>query len=186
MNNAEMILTCLDQKLNARIELTLYGRAALFLGFKYPPDAYALSRDVDAVLWKGQAEMLLETTNFWEAVNDVNEELTDQELYISHFFEEDQVILRPDWRTYRVNVKGSWNHLDLSRLGDIDLLLSKLMRDDPIDLGDAMFIYEQGHLEIATVIQAFQDARIPNIPEIQEQFALASRRFLQAISSKQK
>ena len=86
MNNVETILTYLDQKLEASVELTLYGRAALFLGFEHPPEEYAMSQDIDAVLWKGQAEMLLETTNFWEAVNDVNELLVDQELYISHFF----------------------------------------------------------------------------------------------------
>ncbi len=104
MNNAEIILACLDQKLNARIELTLYGRAALLLGFECPPDEYALSRDVDAVFWKGQAEMLFETTNFWTAVNEVNHELTDQELYITHFFEEDQVILRQDWRIHHIQM----------------------------------------------------------------------------------
>jgi hypothetical protein len=181
MNNAETILTHLDRKLNTRIELTLYGRAALALGFDHPPDEYALSRDVDAVFWKGQAEMLLETTNFWEAVNDINNELADQELYISHFFEEDQVILRPDWRAHRVTVKGAWHYLDLFRLGDIDLLLSKLMRDDPIDHQDALFIYEQGHLDVTTVTRAFQAARFPDIPEIYEQFTLASRRLLKAI-----
>ena len=184
MNNAETILTYLDQKLNTCVELTLYGRAALFLGFECPPEEYALSRDVDAILWKGQVEMLLETTNFWEAVNDVNNALTDQELYISHFFEEDQVILRPDWRMHRVKVQGSWTFLDLYRLGDIDLLLSKLMRDDPIDLEDAIFIYEQGHLDIATISQAFDEARIPDILEIQEQFTLASHRLLQAINKR--
>lgn len=55
MNNAKRILACLDRKLNAHIDLTLYGRAAIVLGFECPPDEYALSRDVDAVLWKGQA-----------------------------------------------------------------------------------------------------------------------------------
>jgi len=183
MNNADLILTSLDRKLTTRIELTLYGRAAIFLGFERPPDEYALSRDIDAVLWKGQAEMLLETTNFWEVVNAVNAELTDQELYISHFFEEDQVILRPDWRIHRVKITRRWNHLDLYRLGSLDLLLSKLMRDDPIDLEDALFIYEQGHLGVAAVIQACQEARIPDIPEIHEQFALASRRFFQIINA---
>ena len=115
-------------------------------------------------------------------MNEVNHELTDQELYISHFLEEDQVILRQDWRIQRIQVKGSWKHLDLYRLGDLDLLLCKLMRDDPIDLEDAIFIYEQGHLDIATVAQAFQDAKIPDIHEIKEQFVLASHRFLHAIS----
>lgn len=181
MNNAEMILNSLNRRLTSQIELTLYGRAALFLGFEQPQNEYALSRDVDAVLWKGQAEMLLETSNFWEAVNAVNTELTDQELYISHFFEEEQVILRPDWRTHRVEITHSWNNLDLYRLGDIDLFLSKLMRDDPIDLEDALFIYKQGHLDIARVTQAFQEARIPDIPEIQEQFELASQRFIHTL-----
>jgi hypothetical protein len=184
MNNADKILTCIDRKLTTNVELTLYGRAALVLGFEHPPDEYALSRDVDVVLWKGQAEMLLDATNFWEAVNAVNAELTDQELYISHFFEEDQVILLPDWRMHRVKIARTWSYLDLFRLGDLDLLLSKLMRDDPIDLEDALFIYEQGRLEVASVTQALQDARVPDIPEIQEQFALASQRFLHAIETR--
>ncbi len=182
MNNAERILTALDLKLNSCIELTLYGRAALFLGFDRPPQEYALSRDVDAVFWKGQAEMLLETTNFWEAVNEVNRELTDQELYISHFFEESQVILRPNWREQRMRIDKSWTHLSLYRLGDIDLLLSKLMRDDPIDLEDALFIYEHGNLNTETLKCAFQETRIPDIPEIKEQFELASQHFLQSIT----
>ncbi|MCP4398330.1 MAG: hypothetical protein GY801_13660 [bacterium] len=183
MNNAERILTALDRKLNACVELTLYGRAALFLGFESPPQEYALSKDVDAVFWKGQAEMLLETTNFWEAVNAVNRELADQELYISHFFEETQVILRPNWREQRVKINQSWNTLILYRLGDIDLLLSKLMRDDPIDLEDALFIYEHGTLDTETLKRAFQETRIPDIPEIKEQFELASQRFLRSIKS---
>ena len=181
MNNAEKILTYLNQKLNTRIELTLYGRAAIFLGFDHAPDEYALSRDVDAVFWRGQAEMLLETTNFWEAINAVNADFVDQELYISHFFEEDQVILRPVWQKQRVKLKPVWDHLDLYRLGDVDLLLSKLMRDDPIDHEDAIFICTQGHLDIATVTRAIQDARIPGIPEIHEQFTLASQRLLHAL-----
>lgn len=181
MNNAEKILTALNRKLNSRIELTLYGRAAIFLGFESPPEESALSRDVDAVFWKGQAEMLLETTNFWEAVNEVNRELADQELYISHFFEESQVILRPNWRKQRVKIKRSWKNLILYRLGDIDLLLSKLMRDDPIDLEDALFVYEHGNLDIETLKRAFQETLIPDIPEIKEQFEIASQRFLKSI-----
>lgn len=185
MNNAETILTCLDQKLQTRVELILYGRAALLLGFDHPLDEYALSRDVDAVLWKGQAEMLLETTNFWEAVNQVNDEMADQELYISHFFEEDQVILRPNWRNHlKKIIKRTWPHLALSRLGDIDLLLSKLMRDDPLDREDAIFIYEQGRLNMKILVQALKQARIPDIPEIREQFELASSRFLEAVQGR--
>jgi hypothetical protein len=58
MSNAERILRALDSHLNQVVELTLYGRAALQLGFPNPPEEYARSHDVDVVLWLGQAEEL--------------------------------------------------------------------------------------------------------------------------------
>ena len=58
MTNAERILLVLDGCLASTVELTLYGRAALTLGFDETPEEYALSQDVDAVLWLGQAEAL--------------------------------------------------------------------------------------------------------------------------------
>ena len=67
MNNVTLILNLLDEKLNSKVELTLYGRAALQLGFEKPLEEHALTKDVDAVFQIGQAEMLLAQTNFWEA-----------------------------------------------------------------------------------------------------------------------
>ena len=77
MTHAERILGCLDGHLTCRVELTLYGRAALTLGFHETPEDYALSRDVDAVLWLGQAEALSESTNFWEAVEKTKQILAE-------------------------------------------------------------------------------------------------------------
>jgi hypothetical protein len=182
MSNAERILRALDAKLTAAVELTLYGRAALLLGFPSPPKEAALSRDVDAVLWMGQAEELDATTNFWQAVEALNQELAPDGLYISHFFAEDQVVLRPGWRESRVSIPGSWADLVLFRLGDADLLLSKLMRDDPIDRRDALFIVKSAGLAPDEVDAALRAARIPDIPEIQEQFQLASRRLLDTLT----
>jgi len=105
--NAVRILSALDAKLLNHVELTLYGRAALTLGFGSMPEDYALSQDVDAVLWVGQAEELARTTNFWEAIEEVNAELAPEDLFVSHFFEENQVILRPQWRRARVRIGGS-------------------------------------------------------------------------------
>lgn len=65
MTNAEKILTALDEELTSRIDLTLYGRAALHLGFPQSPKEHGLSHDVDAVFWVGQAEELNEKSNFW-------------------------------------------------------------------------------------------------------------------------
>ncbi len=178
LTNAEQILRSLDSKLNAAVDLTLYGRAAIVLGFKNSPPESALSHDVDAVFWLGQTEELLQSSNFWTAVEAVNRELAGQELYISHFFEENQVILRPDWRSHRVRIQGGWIHLVVHRLGDIDLFLSKLMRDDSLDLADARFIVERAGLTDEQVRAAIASARVPDVPEIREQFEICTRRFL--------
>ncbi|MBI5527730.1 MAG: hypothetical protein HY897_15475 [Deltaproteobacteria bacterium] len=181
MTNAERILAALDGRLNTKVELTLYGRAAMLLGFANPQPEYALSHDVDAVLWLGQAEELARATNFWEAVEKTNEELAPRGMYVSHFFAEDQVILRPSWCEHRQPIGGDWRRLSLFRLGDLDLLLSKLMRDDPIDRQDALFIVARAGLGRAAIEEALRQARVPGIPELHEQFSIASRRLLEAM-----
>lgn len=182
MTNAERILDALDARLQSAVELTLYGRAALQLGFEQALPEHAMSRDVDAVLWMGQAEFLNETTDFWRAVDALNADFADQELYISHFFTEDQVILRPDWREHRVRIEGPWRRLSIYRLGDLDLLLSKLMRDDPIDREDALFIVRSARLSREAIEEALDAARIPEVPDIREQFALAVSKLRDAIA----
>ncbi len=72
-------------------------------------------------------------------------------------------------------------HLDLCRLGDADLLLSKLMRDDPIDQADACFIVQQAGFSPEAVRQILSQARVPDVPEIQEQFTLCSGKLLTAM-----
>jgi len=177
-DNARRILATLDAHLTAPVELTLYGRAALHLGLPNPPAEFALSFDVDAVLWMGQAQQLAEHTNFWEAVEQTNRELAEAGLYVSHLFEETQVILRPSWREARKRISGDWRYLSLWRLGDLDLLLSKLMRDDPQDMQDALFIARAARLDDATISGAFAEARVPTIAELQEQFAICRQKFL--------
>jgi len=178
MTNAETLLAAVDERLSGSVELTLFGRAALHLGFQNPPQEYALSRDVDAVMWIGQAEDLLERTNFWSVIEQVNALFADQELYISHFFEESQVVLTPDWMSKRVPIHGRWTNLGLSRLGNEDLFLSKLMRDEPIDRMDAMFIVKSAPLAPDQIRRAIHDARVPPVTEIAEQFERCAGRFL--------
>lgn len=181
MTNAERILRALDDALTSDVELTLYGRAALLLGYGNAPAEYALSCDVDAVMWIGQAEELSETTDFWDAVDKVNADLAGDGLYISHFFTEDQVALRPVWREHRVGLEGNWEHLNLSRLGDPDLLLSKLMRDEPLDFADARFIVQQAGLTKSDVEEAVAGVRLPDSLEVQEEFGRASERLLASL-----
>lgn len=179
MNNAERILSALDTKLNGAVELTLYGRAAFALGFKNAPKEFAHSKDIDAVLWIGQADELLRKTNFWETVDEVNRNFRDQELYISHLFEEDQVILTPKWRKQRVRIDGHWKKLEVYRLGDVDLFLSKLMRNDPQDFADAKFVIDQAAWSKSEVADIISSARVPDVPDVREQFAICAANFIQ-------
>lgn len=181
VSHAERILSLLDNKLEQDVELTLFGRAALHLGFVSPPEDFALSKDVDAVLWLGQAEELALRTNFWEATTAINDELADEGLYISHFFTEDQVILLPNWRKNRTPIRGPWRRLALYRLSNADLLLSKLMRDDPIDQADATFICSRAGFSREDVQELVARARIPTTPEIQEQFVICSKKLIASL-----
>ena len=182
MNNAERILAELDLQLDATVELTLYGRAALSLGFPSPPEEFGQSTDVDAILAMGQAEELLAETNFWHAIEETNEALADSGLYVSHLFAENQVVLTATWKKSRVPISGPWHRLRVLRLGDEDLLLSKLMRDDPHDREDALFIARTAGLAARDVERLLLQAIVPPIPEIAEQFEAASKRLLQVLT----
>lgn len=183
MTYAERILGELDHRLDAAIELTLYGRAAFLLGFVDPPEQFSQSLDVDAVLWIGQAEELGEKTNFWEAIEGLNAALAPDGFYMSHLFVENQVILTAEWKSSRQKVAGDWKNLSLYRLGDEDLLLSKLMRDDPQDRQDAMFIVRRRGWGKADLEKLFALARIPQIDELKEQFEVASQKLLRSLGS---
>ncbi len=170
MSNAEILLNRLDALLKADVDLTLYGRAALLLGYPDPKQEYALSLDVDVVLWIGQAEELERSGNFWEALEQVNEEFEQDGLYMTHLFDEDQVALRPNWREERVGIAGPYRRLTLARLADADLLLSKMMRYDPTDLDDLTFVIRQsgyGPVDVAGIVT---QARLPDSEEVHEQF----------------
>ena len=173
MSNSLRLLKRLDELLDSPVELTLYGRAALELGFKTPKPEYSRSLDVDIVLWLGQAE------DFWQALEQLNKDFDADGLYISHLFDESQVILSRQWRNRRAAIPLSFSHLKLYRLSDMDLLLSKLMRYDPTDLEDILFIIESANLLPSDISLELNNARIPDLQEINEQFDLC-RNWLKA------
>jgi hypothetical protein len=173
MNHAERLLARLDARLDGTADLTLYGRAALHLGYSRPKPEYALSLDVDVVLWMGQADELERSGNFWVALEQVNREFEADGLSMSHLFDEDQVVLSADWRSQRVRLPGgAYRRLVLHRLSDADMLLSKLMRFDPTDLEDLAFVVARSGLRPAAVADAIRQARIPDSAEVREQVAL--------------
>ena len=127
---------------------------------------------MDAVLWIGQAEELERSGNFWAALEQINDEFEEDGLYMTHLFDEDQVVLRPTWREERVAIARQFRRLTLHRLADADLLLSKMMRYDPTDLDDLAFVVFRSGLAPDEVAGIIAQSRLPDSEEIREQFVL--------------
>ena len=97
----------------------------------------------------------------------VNRELEPAGLYFTHLFEDGQVVLRPDWLQYRVPlVRPGWSYLRLYRPATEDLILSKMMRVDPQDRNDILFLVRQSDCDRRVLNAAFDRAQIPEIEEI--------------------
>lgn len=132
-DNPTLILQTLDTRLNHEVELTLIGKSALWLGFDNPPTEYGVTQDVDAVVPKQQSDQMNEDLAFWDALTAANADLQELGIYLTHIFEEWQIILRRDWFIHRVAIpRPRLQHIRLYRPATVDLILSKMMRgDDP-------------------------------------------------------
>ena len=89
------------------------------------------------------------------------------------------MILTRRWKQQRVRIRRPWEQLTLYRLGDPDLFLSKLMRDDPQDLADAKFIVGRAGWDEKEIEAIIADACVPDVRELREEFADAAKHFLQ-------
>src|SRR5262249_4750391 len=80
MNNPLRILQTLDRHLTKPAEITLFGRAALALGYSNCPPEFATTQDVDGILplpWLAADD---ENLDFWEAQQKTNAELEPEGL----------------------------------------------------------------------------------------------------------
>jgi hypothetical protein len=178
MNNPLRILQTLDRHLTAPAELTLFGRAALVLGYAGSPAALAATHDVDAILplsWLAAAD---ENVDFWQAQQRANAELEPAGLYLTHLFRETEVILTPDWLAHRVRLPLQLAHLSVFRPATVDLILTKMARGDENDLADIRFLLRQEPISADELRAAFQCARVPGVPEIEELFRAAQPKVL--------
>jgi len=111
-----------------------------------------------------------ENDEFWNAQEENNKELEPHGLYITHLFTDADVIIRPDWAEHRVPISMDFKNLRLYRPATIDLILTKMMRDDPIDLEDVNFLILQEPAVALQIPAVFDQAKVPDIPEIPGQF----------------
>ena len=181
MNHPELILTTLDGFLSSPRSLVLYGRSALALGYDEPEPAFAATMDVDAIIPLRELSILEADESFWNAVEQTNATLESSGLYITHLFDESQVILRPDWMNYLVKLdKPVLRHLSLSRPASEDLILTKMMRIDPDDRADIRFLLHRHPLSAREFEDLCEAARVPEIQEIQDAFE-DSRKWIRAV-----
>jgi hypothetical protein len=182
-SNAAVILEKLSGHLDHSIELTVFGRAALGLAFGADYPVAALSRDVDVIIPGHLLEVYESDLQMWDAIEQTNRDLEDRGLYLTHLFEDTQVILRPDWTKQRVPLELRIPKIRLFRPAALDLILSKMMRGlDEEDLQDAAFLIGRFSLGRAELEETIRAARLSTIPEdIQVLFHLAARRILEMV-----
>jgi hypothetical protein len=178
VNNPLRILQTLDRYLAGAAEITVFGRAALALGYTACPPAFAATNDVDAILPLAWLDAADRNCDFWDAQQRTNTELAPEGLYITHLFRELEVILVPDWMARRVLIPLDLNRLTVFRPSSLDLILSKKARCDKNDVADMRFLLHQEPLTVEQLSAAFQSARVPEVPEIQELFRASQRTVL--------
>jgi len=178
MNNPLRILHTLHRHLAAPAEITLFGRAALALGYTASPAAFAATHDVDAILpleWLAAGD---ENLDFWEAQQRTNAELESEGLYLTHLFREVEIILTPDWLSRRARIPLELRRLTVFRPSTLDLILTKMARGDANDLADIEFLLTRDPLTTDQLGAAFARARVPDVPEIQTLFHAAQPKVL--------
>jgi len=178
MNNPLHILQTLDRHLTKSAEITIFGRAALALGFPNSPAAFATTHDVDAILPLSWLAAEDENMDFWQAQQKTNADLEPSGLYITHLFRELEIILTPDWLTRRDRVPLELRKLTVFRPTALDLILTKMARGDENDLADIQFLLRQEIISTAQLQFAFTHARVPDVPEIHELFQIAQPKVL--------
>jgi hypothetical protein len=178
MNNPQHILQTLDRHLTKPAEITIFGRAALALGFQNSPAAFAATNDVDAILPLSWLAAKDQNLDFWEAQQKTNAELEPSGLYITHLFRELEIILTPDWLNRRVRVPLELQKLAVFRPSTLDLILTKMARGDENDLADIRFLLSQESLAVDQLRAAFAHARMPDVSEIRELFQAAQPKVL--------
>jgi hypothetical protein len=152
ISNPEKILRLLDSKLAKPMELTIYGRAALALGFAHPKADFLSTKDVDAVIPICTLDAFRENDEFWNAQEEINKELEPHGLYMTHLFTDADVIIRPDWTEHRVPISMDFRNLRLYRPEDVNFLI---LQEPAVAL------------QIPAV---FDQAKVPDTPEIPSQF----------------
>jgi hypothetical protein len=172
VNQPERILRVLDSYLEKETRIILFGRAALALGFGKLGSEFGRTMDVDAILPAVEMGQIEADAQFWKAIEQTNKRLMPEGLYVSHLFSDEQVALTTNWLEKIVPIEiGDLKHLRLFRPSAVDLILTKMMRNDRQDIGDIGFILSQEKIETIELERAFAAVKPFGVVELQQIFA---------------
>ena len=183
MSNPFRILQPFDRHLVSPAEMTLFGRAALALGFAAAPPDFHHTRNVDAILSAEWLSSPDENIEFWLAQQRTNAELSRDGLYLTHLLRDSEVIILPDWPTRRVQLPLQFPRLTIYRPATVDWVLTTRARADEQDLKDIHFLLRQEPISPRKLQAAFEHARVPNVTGIRQLFAAAQPKVLQHASN---
>jgi hypothetical protein len=125
--------------------------------------------DVDAILPTRDLLAIETNDDFWRAQDATNRELDSTGLYFTHLFEEKQVVLSHGWLSRVVLLPAvAFSKLRLYRPSTEDLVLTKMMRVDPQDREDILFLLQQDDFDCVKLHAALSGAVIPVVPELEE------------------
>lgn len=174
-DNPSLILHTLDARLDHAVELTLIGKSALWLGFDDVPKSYGVTQDVDTVVPAQQSEQMNDDLAFWDALTAANGELQHLGIYLTHIFEEWQIIMRREWLAHRVPIlRPALKHLRLFRPATLDLILSKMMRgDDPQHMDEIRWMVAHEGISAHELEMAFATAHVPDDDDVLSAFEIA-------------
>jgi len=189
MNSAQRIAETLDRHLTEKTEIVVFGAAAVLLDPVYAQHLEnRRTQDVDIII-PAQREMQVDSDpNFWRAIENTNQELKNEGLYISHIFPEREVTLTPEWQRYAVQLETpNLAKLKMSRPRVLDLVISKMGRGDAQDIEDVKNLLRLEHkitgkiFSAADVREASERANVP--AAYREIFPAARERIIAAVAA---
>ena len=171
INNPQRILQTLDSYLEKETRIVLFGRAALALGYGDRGARFGKTQDVDAILPTVEMARIEADSQFWKAIDLTNKSLESSGLYVSHLFTDRQIALTPGWLgKIEMIPSGDYKFLRLFRPSSLDLILTKMMRNDKEDLEDIRFILSQEKIDQRQLDFAFSGSAPLEVPELQRIF----------------
>ncbi len=169
-SNTLRILATLDKYLSSEIELVVYGKSALHLLFQ-GDRRISLTNDVDLIVPELQIKVFDKRIDFWDALEKTNQNLEKSNLYFTHIFDEKQIILHPNWYSNKVKIQtDELNYLNIFVPSPLDLILTKMMRVDPLDRSDIVFIFENAEIKSQELRNYCIEAVCPDQAEIRDAF----------------